>query len=155
MTPDGTERTIGYSSRLVNDVECAEEAAHWECLVVASALLMHQNWLGGSQFPVRTDHNASQWILNLMDSINKLVYWRLRLFKFEFHVFYCAGIRHQVTDELSQLKTTGTDQAPINNDITVLCITPSRIPEEKDESVSFKQDNKVIDDKGGTGLHAE
>lgn len=61
-------------------------------------------------------------ILNLADAVGRLARWHLHLFKVEFDVNYCLGIKHQAADTLSCLKATIADTESIKNDLPVAVI---------------------------------
>lgn len=57
-----------------------------ECLAVVWSVLLLQPSPKGCRLIVRTDHDALEWILNVIDATGKLVGWRLGLSQFEFDV---------------------------------------------------------------------
>lgn len=110
-------------------------------------MLLLLPYLKGPRFTVTTDQDTKKWIWNSIASIGKLGHWQLRLSKFQFDVIFCAGIYHQGADELPRLKTTSTDQVQIDDDISVLCITPSPL-ENEETRVSYMHNKDVNEDKG-------
>lgn len=92
---------------------------------------MLRTYLKGCGSTVRTDHDPLKWILNLTDSTEMLTLWRPPISEFEFNVVHHAGKKQQATDALLWLRTTETDQTPIEDNKTVLCITTSISPKKE------------------------
>lgn len=76
----------------------------------------------------------------------KLGHCQLSLSEFKFNDLDRAGLNHQTVDELSQLNSSGTDQRSIDDDGSILCITPPT-DEKEDASVSYMDDNDIYDYK--------
>lgn len=71
---------------------------------------------------MRTDHHTLKWILSLADAMGKLAKWRPRLMKFDLKVIHGAVVKYQAADALSQLRTSGTDDTDIHDEVPVLVI---------------------------------
>ena len=67
---------------------------------------MLRPYLHRDRFTVRTDQHALRWLLNLTDVSRRLARWRLRLAEYEFEVKYRPGIKHQLADGMSHLRTS-------------------------------------------------
>lgn len=134
---NGTDKPVGYRSRLLNDVERAYGTAHRECLEVVWAVFLLRPYLEGFRLTVCTEHDVLKWILNLTDWTGKPARQRLYLSKFEVDVVHCAGIKHQAANVSSQIKTTGTDQTPIEDKIPVFYITASIPRKRRGESYVY------------------
>jgi RNase H-like domain found in reverse transcriptase len=74
-------------------------------------------YLERSKFIVRTDHSSLQWLMSISDDNTRLVRWRLRLAEFSFEIQYKPGKINQAADALSRMKTTGGDQAALDQDV--------------------------------------
>lgn len=64
-------------------------------------------------------------------STGKLGRWKLPVSNSELGVIHCTGIKYQAADAILQVKTPGTDYGQIEDNIPVLCITPSKYSEKK------------------------
>lgn len=67
-------------------------------------------------FPLR-------WILKLADSSRRLARWRFRLSEFDFELVHRAGIKHQVADAISPVRTLGEHQTELDDQIPYFVIT--------------------------------
>lgn len=77
--------------------------------------------------------------------------WRPGLSEFEFAVVHLVGTKHQVVDAVERLKTTSEDETPNEDDIFILCITPSNPPKKEARCMYMEEDVKERD-KRGVGL---
>lgn len=82
----------------------------------------------GCWLTVRTDYEALIWITNMTNCTGALARWSIRISKFKFDVIHRSGMYHQADDALSRLKTTGTNQLSIDDEVPVLCPTASISP---------------------------
>lgn len=94
-----------------------------------------------------------------MDTEFERLHWKAsalgtRLSEIEFDLLTCTSNKHQACDALLRLKTTGTDRSPIDDDIPVLGITPSNLPEKEEARAGSMHGNGVIDHKEGVQLPA-
>lgn len=105
----------------------------------------------GCQVTFSTDNDVLKFILNLMYSKRELVRWQLQLSKFDFDVVHCTCIRYQSADAFWRLKTTRTEQTPIEDQIPVLRNTGPLLL-KKGETVMYIQDYDVLNDKEGIGI---
>lgn len=64
-----------------------------------------------------TDQDALKRIWNLPHLMGKLVCWCLRLLEFEFEVIHRARIKYHADDALPRIKTTGTNETFIEDDV--------------------------------------
>ena len=118
---DRTWHPIGYFSRSLTDAERNYSASERECLAVVWGVLMLRPYLLGTQFTVRTDHHALRWLLNLTDVSGRLARWRLRLAEYDFEVEYRPGVKHQLADGMSRLRT-GDDPEEIEDEIPTFAV---------------------------------
>ena len=102
---DKTWHPIGYFSTSLTDAERNYSASERECLAVVWGVLILRPYLLGTQFTVRTDQHALRWLLNLTNVSGRLARWRLRLAEYEFEVEYRPGVKHQLADGMSRLRT--------------------------------------------------
>lgn len=120
MQPDGTNRLIRYWSHSLNDAKSAHDTTICQCLAVIWAVVLLRTYLEGCWLTVCTDRDALKWTFKFTGSTDKLACWWLRLSGFECDVVHCKGLKHQAADALWRLKSNGTDQALIKDDILVL-----------------------------------
>lgn len=96
-------------------------------------MLLLRCYLEGSWFIVRTHHDALRWILNITDA-TKLPRWRLRQSEFEFQIFYQTSIKHNASDAILCLSTTGMDETPLEDDVPTLMLTKGQPESETPET---------------------
>lgn len=90
------------------------------CLAVIWALLLLRLYLEGPQFNIRADHDALRGTLDMTDANDKLARWRLHLLEFDFEIVHRARTKHQAVRVLCRLHTTGKDEQPLENYVSVL-----------------------------------
>ena len=95
--------TVGYYSKTLTKEQRNYSATERECYAVVWGVLTLRPYLEGTEFMVRTDHNALKWMLTLNDPTGRLMRWRLRLMEFSYEIIYRPGRKHQVPDALSRV----------------------------------------------------
>ncbi|CDF38306.1 unnamed protein product [Chondrus crispus] len=120
--PDGGTRPIGYWSRALTNAERNYTTIEKECLAVVWSILTLRPYLYGSAFNLRTDHEAVRWVLNLADSSGRLARWRLRLAEYNYEVQYRPGVKHQLADGVSRLRTDGGDTTPVDDEVSCFVV---------------------------------
>ena len=120
--PEGGTRPVGYWSRALTDAERNYTTTEKECLAVVWSILTLRPYLYGSAFNLRTDHEALRWVLNLADSSGRLARWRLRLAEYDYEVQYRPGVKHQLADGVSRLRTDGGDTAPVDDEVPCFAV---------------------------------
>ena len=108
---------VGYWSKTLNSAEQNYSATERECYSVVWAITTLRPYIEGRKFVVRTDHDASRWLLTLSDPSGRLMRWRLHLSEFDFEIQYRPGRVHQVPDALSRLISRGLDPKPVDDEI--------------------------------------
>lgn len=86
--PNGTERRIGYWSRLLNDMERAYDFTNEEWFTVVWTVLLIWPYVEGCLFTNWTDQDAIKWILNWKNLTGRLAWWRQCFSKFKFDVLH-------------------------------------------------------------------
>lgn len=110
-------------------------------------MLLAEPCLQGCWFTFQTDNNPLKLILNLTGSRISLRHDRLLLSEFKSEILHHSRIEHQAPDALSWLKTTGTDETLIKDEVQVLYITASISHENGEESVMYVRDYGVLNHK--------
>ena len=77
-------RPVGYWSYSMSDIERNYSGTERECFAVVWALRTLRPYVEGTNFTVRTDHDALQWLMSLTESSGRLSRWRLRLVEYDF-----------------------------------------------------------------------
>ena len=78
----------------------------------------------GRAFNFGTDQEAILWVLNLAYSSGRLARWYLRLAEYDYELQYRPGVKHQLADGVSRLRTDGGDTEPVDDEVpcfTVQC----------------------------------
>ena len=120
--PEGGTGPIGYWSRALTDAERNYTTTEKECLAVVWSILTLRPYLYGSAINLRTDHEALRWVLNLADSSGRLARWRLRLAEYDYELKYRPGIKHQLADGVSRLRTDGGDTEPVDDEVSCFVV---------------------------------
>lgn len=68
----------------------------------------------------RFDLDAFKWILAFADLTGRLARWRFGLLKIEFYVDYCTGMKHEAADALLPLATSGRNESPLKDELSLL-----------------------------------
>lgn len=87
-----------------------------------------------------------------------LAQWQLRVFEFDFEVVHCADIKHQTAYALSRLRTDGTDNAPLEDELPVFVIASD---EKRDDATTTifaleahsSRRRNFVTDADGTDTH--
>lgn len=120
--PDGIAKFIGYWSRSFTNAKRKCDTTQPEHLEIVWAVLLLHPYSKSTLFSTCTDYDFLSWILNLMDSTERLTRRLPRLSKFNFNAVHRAGVKHQAVATLSCLLTTGKDVAPLEDDLPLLAI---------------------------------
>ena len=83
-------------------------------------------YLYGSTFNLRTDHEALRWVLNLADRSGRLARWRLRLAEYDYDLQYRPGVKHQLADGVSRLRTDEGETAAVDDEVPCFVVQVSR-----------------------------
>lgn len=102
--------------------------AHRESLPVVWLLAFLGHYLNGSCFTFWKDQEALECILILAEAMRKLWRWRRMLLDFEFDIFHCLRMKHQVADVLLHHKTRGEDHILFESKVSVHTIPQKSFP---------------------------
>lgn len=91
------------------------------------AVLLPRPCLEGGLATLQTEHDSLSSIFNLTltELTSNLIPWAPRFSQLAFNIVHLTGITHQLTDAIMGLKTTGMNHMLIEQEIPVLCMTPS------------------------------
>lgn len=78
--------------------------------------------LKGTRLTIHTDHNFLKRILDLLDSTRRLTRWHLRLSEAVIDVVHRACLKYHATKLFFRLQTTGEDDVPLEDDLSLLTI---------------------------------
>ena len=82
------EYVIAYASRSLTPAETNYAPTEGECLALVWATRKFRQFLHGSEFLLRTDHAALQWLATARFENSKLERWAMRLQEFQYTVEY-------------------------------------------------------------------
>ena len=99
---DGVEHVVAYFSRTLSAPERNYCVTRRELLAVVDAVRHFHLYLYGSEFTIRSDHSALQWLQNLRDPEGQLARWLARLGQYDYHIVHRPGERHVNADALSR-----------------------------------------------------
>lgn len=97
-----TEHAIAYYSRTLSSAERNYCATRRELLAIVDAVRHFHHFLYGSNFVIRSDHAALQWLRHLRDPEGQLARWLARLGQYDFSVVHRPGQKHANADGLSR-----------------------------------------------------
>lgn len=100
----GSDKPIAFASRTLNKSEEKYSAIEKELLAIVWACRYFRPYLYGRKFTLYTDHKPLTYGLNLKDTNNRLVHWRLALSEFDYEICYRPGKQNQVADSLSRIR---------------------------------------------------
>ena len=100
----GSDKPIAFASRTLNKSEEKYSAIEKELLAVVWACKYFRPYLYGRKFILYTDHKPLTYGLNLKDTNNRLVHWRLSLAEFDYEIRYRPGKQNVVADSLSRIR---------------------------------------------------
>lgn len=100
----GSDKPIAFASRTLNKSEEKYSAIEKELLAVVWACKYFRPYLYGRKFVLYTDHKPLTYGLNLKDTNNRLVHWRLSLSEFDYEIRYRPGKQNVVADSLSRVR---------------------------------------------------
>lgn len=117
----GSDKPIAFASRTLNKSEEKYSAIEKELLAVVWACKYFRPYLYGRKFILYTDHKPLTYGLNLKDTNNRLVHWRLSLSEFDYEIRYRPGKQNIVADSLSRVRNeiNFNDEDPSSDDATV------------------------------------
>lgn len=98
---NGTVKPIAYWYQFLSDVKFKYDTVQQEYLAIVWSLLSVCPHLCDERFTVRTNHSFLMYILNLTNSVGRLVHWRLRYSEFDIDIVHRTEIKHQALNALS------------------------------------------------------
>ena len=107
---NGEERVIAYASRTLSRAERNYSVTRRELLAVITFVLHFRQYLLGTTFELRTDHNSLKWLKTFKHPEGQLARWLQKLEEFSFTVQHRPGRKHGNADSLSRLE----DILPVN-----------------------------------------
>lgn len=99
---DGTERVIGYYSRVLSKAEKNYCVTRRELLAVVECIKHYHKYLYGQHFTLRTDHSALRWLLQFKNPEDQIARWIERLESYDFNIEHRKGGKHNNADALSR-----------------------------------------------------
>ena len=99
---NGVERTIGYSSAVLQQAQRRYCTTRKELLAVVLFTRTFRHYLLGRKFTVRTDHNSLVWLTNFKHAEGQLARWLEELSQFNMKIVHRPGKKHVNADALSR-----------------------------------------------------
>lgn len=113
--PLGNYPPIAYASRTLNKAEQNYNTTEKELCAIVWGVKQFRPYLLGQKFNVITDHRALTWLFNINDPGSRLTRWRLKLYEYEYDIYYKPGINNTNADALSRIHVTSRAQAEKEN----------------------------------------
>ena len=110
---DGREHVISYASRSLIKAECHYCTTRRELLALVWGCRQFRQYLYGTHFTVRTDHNALKWLKNFKEPEGQVARWLQILSEYDFQVEHRPGKQHLNADALSRnhCRQCGSEQS--------------------------------------------
>lgn len=99
---NGTEKVIGYYSRILSKPEKNYCVTRRELLAVVECIKHYHKYLYGQHFTLRTDHSALRWLLQFKNPEGQLARWIERLQSYDLSIEHRKGAKHNNADALSR-----------------------------------------------------
>ena len=96
---------IVFESRKLSESERLYSIYNKEMIAIMHALTKFRQYLVGSRFVVKTDHNSLKYFLDQKDLSERQRKWVLKIQAFDFDIEYVKGKRSVVADALSRRPT--------------------------------------------------
>ena len=106
---------IVFESRKLSELEGLYSIYDKEMLAIMHALTKFRQYLVGSRFVVKTDHNSLKYFLDQKDLNERQQKWVSKIQAFDFDIEYVKGKRNVVADALSR-RPTGCSMMDICTD---------------------------------------
>ena len=119
---DGSERVIAYASKSLTKPERQYSVTRKELLAVVMFINQFRQYLLGTTFKLRTDHNALKWLRNFKNPEGQLARWLEKLEEYSFTIEHRPGRKHQNADALSRMPNA----LPINTTAISEIISPGK-----------------------------
>ena len=102
----GSERVIGYYSRVLTKPEQQYCVTRRELLAVVCAVKHFHHYVYGHHFLVRTDHGSLRWLLGFKNPEGHMWRWLQVLGIYDFEIQHRPGSQHRNADGLSRRPCT-------------------------------------------------
>lgn len=132
---------IGYWSRTVTEPEKKLAMTHKDDLPVVWTIVPLRPYLEGSRFTIRSDHGAFQCLLTMAEAAADLARRPIRLLDFDLYILHRAGMKNQISDALSHLKTGGGDASTLGDEASVMNIFEQRQTSNGNSGDSYEDDS--------------
>uniref|UniRef100_A0A1I8BFD6 RNA-directed DNA polymerase n=1 Tax=Meloidogyne hapla TaxID=6305 RepID=A0A1I8BFD6_MELHA len=117
QTENGTDlHSIGYWSRMLNELESKLPATHNELAAIYYAITYFKPIIYGGKLIVYTDHRPLTFLFSKASTNVKLNRWLLALQEIEPNVVYLAGSANKVADALSRVPIPWAEAVPPPNE---------------------------------------
>jgi hypothetical protein len=93
---DGLERPVAYFSRSLNKHERNYCVTIRELLAVVESIKHFHHYLYGTQFKVRTDHGALNWLRKFKNPEGQIARWLEVLESYNFTIEHRPGKQHEM-----------------------------------------------------------
>lgn len=119
MNAEGKHRTIGFTSRTLNEAERKYYTTERELLAIVFGCKKYRNYILGHVTNLLTDHQALTF-LNSCRLLNaRLMRWSLQIQEFDLHIQHIAGKENIGADTLTRYPQISTDQVSVNQQIFI------------------------------------
>ena len=136
---DGSERVIGYASRVLSKPERHYCVTRKELLAAVSFIKHFRPYLLGKPFILRTDHCSLTWLYNFKNPEGQLARWLEALQEYHFTIEHRKGRLHGNADAMSRKPCTqcGRESHIVTEEITLALIEEQNtaIPARSNEDI--------------------
>jgi len=106
---EGQERMIEYGARGLRKAERNYSICERELLAIISGVQHYHTYISGSEFLIRTDSSALQYLNSMKHVTGRLGRWNLLLSTYKYKVEHIRGKQNVIADSLSRLDWPAPD----------------------------------------------
>jgi hypothetical protein len=133
---------IVFESKKLNELERLYSIYDKEMLASMHALTKFRQYLVGSRFVAKTDHNSLKYFLDQKDLSERQQKWVSKIQSFDFDIEYVKGKRNVIVDALSR-RSTGCSMMDICTDWKAHLL----VEYSKHKCACEVMDGQVVDDR--------
>ena len=101
--PVGSDLSVAYASRILNNAETHYTISEKELLPVVWTTKYFRHYLYWRRFKIVIDHKHLAWVMNVKDPRSRLLRWRIQFAEYDYEITYRRGSQNTNADALSRI----------------------------------------------------